>query len=184
MANLIHNLREAAKYGRHYKWWAGKVVARPGLFLVLGWIVPALFSGVIWGTIGAPAIGTDFSAYMKTDGIVADRHDAFDAAHAVANAKARRLSEVEPLADLELEDVTDALAQLVEEDALRNYSDVARARGLNGNGRQRKAEWSLDLYYRVLTNGSPCDADSNAEGCNVLTAHHVEKVRSVEKGLV
>ena len=26
MANLIHNLREAAKYGRHYKWWAGKVM--------------------------------------------------------------------------------------------------------------------------------------------------------------
>ena len=33
----------------------------------------------VW-PLGPPYLGTDFSAYMKKEGVVADRNDAFEAA--------------------------------------------------------------------------------------------------------
>ena len=47
-------------------------------------------------------IGTDFTTYMKTDGIVADNRDAYEAAFQAANARTRRLSEVPEVEILEV----------------------------------------------------------------------------------
>merc|ERR1719506_308123 len=76
------------------EWWA-KVAFRyatlvtsgPCKVIACGWLVPVLFFAVVWLTLGPPYLGTDFSAYMKKEGIVADRNDAFEAAVVHGNVR-------------------------------------------------------------------------------------------------
>ena len=60
--------------------YATSVVAGPGKVVACGWLFPVSFFVLTLVTFGPPYIGTDFSAYLKTDGNVADKNDAFEAA--------------------------------------------------------------------------------------------------------
>ena len=60
--------------------YATTVVAGPGKVVACGWLFPVSFLVLILVTFGPPYIGTDFLAYLKTEGNVADKNDAFEAA--------------------------------------------------------------------------------------------------------
>jgi hypothetical protein len=79
--------------------YATAVVGGPGKVVACGWLFPLCFFAGVWLTFGPPYIGTDFSAYLKTEGNVADKNDAFEAAvvhESMSTRDARRLGEMAP----------------------------------------------------------------------------------------
>ena len=77
--------------------YATAVVAGPGKVVACGWLVPVSLFTLVWLAFGLPYIGTDFSAYLKTEGNVADKSDAFEAAlvhESRSTGDGRRLEEM------------------------------------------------------------------------------------------
>jgi hypothetical protein len=169
--------------------YATAVTARPGKVVACGWLFPLAFFAAVWLTFGSPYIGTDFSAYLKKEGTVADNNDAFEAAvkHQSKSEKhgdERRLEEAfafpfvganvpEDRAD-ELDDV------LAAENALFPQTTPESGRSLNGELpkadylQQRNAEWFLSLYFRESnSSGLPT-------GANILTDRYIKQIRHVE----
>jgi hypothetical protein len=168
--------------------YATAVAARPGKVVACGWLFPACFFAVVLLVFGPPEIGTDFSAYLKTEGNVAYKNDAFDAAvlqeirsmgHRAAIGSNRRLGEmVFPSADAEHSeegaiDMQEAFA--VDNGLLATLSD---GRLLRSDSIQQTGEWYVSIYFRE-SNGYGLPT-----GANILTEAHLNKIREIENGII
>ena len=83
-------------WGKACSRYAAVVVTRPAKVIACGWLFPVCFFALVWITFGPPYIGTDVSAYLRTEGVVADKNDAFEAAVVLRrknNQEGRRLED-------------------------------------------------------------------------------------------